>query len=307
MVRVPLAGRRVLVTGGHGFLGLHLCGRLLELGAEVHATTRRRSPSPSAGVQWSSPDLEDYDTVRGWLASLRPDLIYHLSGTVTADPGRELVLPTFRSLLMSTVHLLSAVAEREDSRIVLAASLTEPQGADPDASPSSPYAAAKWSASAYARMFHRLYGTAVVMTRPFMTYGPGQDSGKLIPHVVRCLLREEAPKLSTGRQEMDWIFVDDVVEGLILSGTVKGIEGRSFDLGTGSVLSVRAVVEEIVKAIEPRVQPTFGALPDRPLEPPRRADTETAWTELGWRPETPLASGVAKTIDSLRRELAEGQ
>ena len=64
-------------------------------------------------------------------------------------------------------------------------------------------------------MFFRLYGTPVVIVRPFMTYGPGQDIRKLIPHVIVSLLNGEAPKLSSGQQQFDWIYVDDVTDGFV--------------------------------------------------------------------------------------------
>jgi len=79
-------------------------------------------------------------------------------------------------------------------RIVLTASLTEPLAVEGAQTPHSPYAAAKWAASGYGRMFHELYGTPVVMLRPFMTYGPGQAPSKLIPAVTLSLLRGERPK-----------------------------------------------------------------------------------------------------------------
>jgi UDP-glucose 4-epimerase len=172
-------GEKVLVTGGRGFLGSHLCRRLLNCGVEVHATSRHPQSQQHTQVKWWQADLEDISAVRDLLATTKPDVIYHLAGSVGASPSLELVLPTFHSLLLSTVNLLTAVAETGCRRVILTGSLTEPQIGKSEPIPGSPYAASKWAANAYGRMFHELFATPCVIVRPFMTYGPGQDPRKI--------------------------------------------------------------------------------------------------------------------------------
>ncbi|MEP6935989.1 MAG: SDR family NAD(P)-dependent oxidoreductase, partial [Nitrospirota bacterium] len=146
--------QKVLVTGGSGFLGSHLCRRLVELGAEVHATSRATRAEQKSGFRWWQTDLADMTAARDLLATIKPDVIYHLAGFVGASPARELVAPTFHSLLLSTVNLLTAVTEIGCRRLILIGSLTEPEATKAEATPVSPYAAAKWAASGYGRMFH---------------------------------------------------------------------------------------------------------------------------------------------------------
>jgi nucleoside-diphosphate-sugar epimerase len=196
------------------------------------------------------------------------------------------------------VNLLIAATELGCRRIVLTGSLTEPDFTRDDRGiPASPYAAAKWASSVYGRMFHKLYGTPVVIARPSMTYGPAQDSRKLVPYVIESLLRGEAPKLTSGRQELDWVYVEDVAEGLIAAGWASGGEGSTIDLGSGAVHSLRAVVEKIAGRIGAPVEPVFGALPDRPLEKALVADTLPAKVKLGWEARTSLESGLDATIE----------
>ena len=168
-----IAGRRVLITGATGFLGSNLRLRLVELGAEVHGVSRRASPAAAdEGVRWWQGDFAEIESARDVLRSVEPELVFHLSGLVTANPDRDLVLPTLNSLLVSTVNTLVAADEAGCRRVVLAGSLNEPGGEVDAPVPSSPYAAAKWAAGAYARMFHQLYETPLVTARTFMTYGP---------------------------------------------------------------------------------------------------------------------------------------
>jgi nucleoside-diphosphate-sugar epimerase len=237
---------------------------------------------------------------RQLLSVVQPDVIYHLAGSVTALPGNEFVLPTFHSLLTSTVNLLAAVTEIGCRRLILCGSLNEPQAQQGEATPSSPYAAAKWAASGYGRMFQALYGTPVVILRTYMTYGPFQDTGKLIPSVILSLQKGQAPKLSSGRWQADWIYVDDVIEGFLAAAEMPNIEGRTIDLGTGRLTSVRTLIEQLVAIMRPSIQPLFGVLPDSPLKPECVANVVDSETRLGWRPTTSLSTGLVRTVEWYR-------
>jgi nucleoside-diphosphate-sugar epimerase len=296
------AGRKVLVTGASGFIGVNLCRYLGNAGSHVHATSRTKRSSEPGGPTWWQGDLADLATTRRLLSSINPDIIFHLAGMVGASTDIGLVLPTFHSLLASTVNILTVSAEGQPSRIVLVASLTEPQPGAGELTPGSPYAAAKWASGAYGRMFHGLYGTPCVMVRPFMAYGPGQDSKKLIPSVTQALLKGEAPKLSSGLWQADWVYIDDVVEGFLRAAQVYGIEGTTVDLGSGTLFSVRAVVEQLAVVIGSEIKPAFGALPDRPFEQVRLADTARALATLGWKASTSLERGLQQTVDWYRAQ-----
>jgi UDP-glucose 4-epimerase len=289
---------RVLITGASGFLGSRLRDRLLQLGAEVHATSRSSRVSDNPRLVWWRCDVAQLSAIRGLFDKLRPELIYHLSGRVTAKPEIDLVLPTFTSLLQSTVNVLTVATEFGCRRVVLAGSSTEPAGVD--ASPGSPYAAAKYCSNTYGRLFHKICGTPVVILRPFMTYGPGQAPTKLIPYVILSLLRQTAPELSSGMLKADWIYIDDVIDGFLAAGSEPEIDGSTIDLGTGALLSIRDIVGRIVAMLQPKVQPSFGVWPDRPFEEIRCADTRNAWERLRWQASTSIDQGLAQTISWFR-------
>ena len=175
---------------------------------------------------------------------------------------------------------------------------------DLDPVPSSPYAAAKWSATAWTRMFRSLYQTPVVVVRPFMTYGPGQHESKIVPYVINSLLEGSAPSLSSGAYLADWVYIDDVIDGFIQAATRTDVDGAVIDLGSGSLTSLRDVVNTIVGIMHAPIKPKFGAVPDRPREQPRIADVDQAARTLGWRSTTSLEAGLAATVEWHERQRA---
>jgi nucleoside-diphosphate-sugar epimerase len=224
-------------------------------------------------------------------------VVFHLSGLATGDPHIRHVLPTFRSQLLATIHVLTASAEIGCRRIILTGCLTEPQAGQVDNPPSSAYAASKWASNAFGRMFHCLYQTPVVIVRPFMVYGPNQNRKKVIPYSIESLMRGEQPQLTSGKWQADWIYVDDVIDGFIAAAEVPGIEGLTLDLGTGQLVSVEAMIRRIVEIMGVSVEPQFGALSSRVCEEVRVADLEHTRRVLGWEPRISLYEGIRRTVE----------
>ena len=299
-------GMVVLVTGASGFLGTHLCRRLVAGGARVHGVSRALRDSHDGGITWWQRDLEDVNAVRHLIAEVKPDVVYHLGGNGNGAPDLRLVLSTFHSLLTSTVNVLTAAAELGCGRLILVGSLEEPVGSVLTVAPASPYGAAKLGMAAYGRMFHRLFQTPVVILRTYMTYGPGQLDWKLIPSTIQALLEGRPPQLSSGQRRLDWVYVDDVIEAFLCAGRLPGLEGETLDLGSGSAVSIRDLVRSIVAIVGSPVEPVFGVLPDRPTEAVRLADIQHTYTRIGWRPAVSLEEGLRRTIEWLRRRHEQG-
>ncbi len=303
-VTAEFSGKTALVTGAAGFIGSALARRLRASGAAVHGVSRtERAGNPDCDRWWQS-DLGDLGEARRLLDAVRPDLVFHLGALVDGARNIELVLPALGANLLSTVNLMVALADLGRARLLLAGSL-EDAGLDAEPVPASPYAASKIAAGAYARMFRALYGTELVWVRLFMVYGPAQrDARKVIPYVITSLLRGEGPALSSARRLVDWVYVDDVVDAFLAAAVAQGVEGKTFDVGSGELVSVRSVVERLVEIIDPGIAPRFGAMPDRPLERERVADLTASSAWLGWKPRTSLDEGLRKTVEWYRGRVA---
>lgn len=296
-----LRSRRILVTGASGFIGSALCERLVGLGAEVHGVSRTATIPDRGPIRGWTADVGDYDAVRNVFTQVRPQVVFHLAGYVYGSRAIEHIRPALRDNLIATVNVLESAQACSCERVIVTGSQDEPEADEPQAArfvPSSPYAAAKFAANAYARAFHALYGLPVSIGRILMAYGPGQkDLNKLIPYVILALARGETPRLSSASRPLDWIYSADVVTGLLLIATGANLAGRTIDLGTGTTHTARQAVETIVKLMASPIVPAFGALDDRALEQRRAANIVATRALLGWVPETSFESGLQRTID----------
>ena len=291
-----IVGKRVLLTGASGFIGSKLCERLLLLGAKVHAVSRSQHPSQSSKAEWLHVDLSDLAQVRKAFQAVSPDFVFHLAGEVTGRRDLDFVASSFRANLVSGLNMLIATTEYGCDRLILAGSMEEPDPKEGMPVPASPYAAAKWAVSGYAEMFRALYGTPVINPRIFMVYGPGQrDLKKLIPYVATSFAKGQPPQLMSGERRIDWVYVDDVVAGLVCMLTRQGSEGARIDLGSGSLVKVREVVEILRRISGTRVHPCFGAIDDRKMEQIRVADTKQTQLRLRWKPVVDLETGLDRT------------
>jgi UDP-glucose 4-epimerase len=299
---VTLADRRVLVTGATGFIGSHAVRRFRRLGAQVHAVSRQDKPTDplEPGLTWWRCDLTQPEETTALVRQVAPDLVVHLASEVTGGRDPRLVPPTLWSNLASVVHLLSACLDVAGVRVVLAGSIEEPEPGDV---PSSPYAAAKSAATAYARMFHELWDLPATTLRIAMVYGPGQlDRTKLVPYVATSLLRGEPPELSSGHREIDWVYIDDVLDAIVAALDTPA-PGAVLQIGSGTSVSIRDTVDELVRLVRPDVAPRYGALADRALDAARIADPSGADAVIGWRAKTPLAEGLCRTVEWYREHL----
>lgn len=298
-------GTRVLVTGASGFIGSRLLDELVVRGAQVSGVSRRDRPDTDE-ISWRKVDLSDADAVDALFAEIDPHLVFHLSSWVSGRQNLHNVRTAFTGNVASAVNVLAAATASGCQRVVLAGSIEEPRCDDGDV-PSSPYAVSKSAQTLYARFFRAVYQTPVVVARISMVYGPGQrETAKVVPYSILSGLNGRAAELGGGARPIDWIYIDDVVRGLITLGEVSGIEGRTLDVGSGYTTTVEEMVTRIAAKLDAPA-PVIGTRPDRTMEIARCADPRETYVCTGFRPQVGLDAGLDATIAWFRTEHAAGR
>ena len=303
-------GERILVTGAAGFIGRRLVRRLVEAGAQVWAVVAPDEPPEGvaalpAEAQQLAFDLRDVEAVQGGLAEAVPYIVFHMAAVGVTNPQIDPMLALTVNA-GGTINLLETLKGRELDRIVSVGTCYEygAREAVEGLDPFNAYAASKVAAWAFGRMYWRAYDLPVVTVRPFQVYGPGQPDRALIPAAIRAALAGKDFPMTRGEQERDFIYVDDVVEGMLAAAQAPGIEGESVDLGTGQVYEIRQVITRIWEMVGAQGRMLAGALPYRLGEVMLSiADANRTTRLTRWQARVELEDGLGRTIEAIAEGL----
>ena len=307
--------KRILITGGAGFLGSHLCERLLAEGHNVLCLDNFFTGS-RANIRHLL-DNPNFECIRHDIINpiyLEVDQIYNLA--CPASPVHYQVNPikTIKTSVMGAINTLG-LAKRVKARI-LQASTSEVYG-DPEIHPQtenywgrvnpigirSCYDEGKRAAECLMMDYHRQNGVDVKIARIFNTYGPRMAvrDGRVISNfIVQALKGEEITVYGDGSQTRSFCYVEDLVEGLIrMMNSPNGFTGP-VNLGTPQEFTILELAKTLIRMTASSSRIVFKPLPqDDPVQ--RRPDIALARERLGWEPRVALAEGLEKTIDYFRK------
>lgn len=305
---MKLYGKRVLVTGVTGFIGSHLAERLVVEGARVSAIGRKPA------TEWRALGMAeeiDYHSATRWtreklepiVRSLRPEIIFHLAAAGVTEPYLD-AEEAVQFNVGATLALLQSVSQGEYERFVYVGTCYEyghtspPISEDVPLDPVNIYAASKAAASLFCQMYYKSYGWPTTIVRPFAAYGPRQSARALIPQVIDHALRGQDFEMTPGEQGRDWIYVSDLVEGLVRAAVAERAVGQTINLCTGEEHSVREVVSKVLALMGNPVRAVSGARPYRPGEVWHLVgDNRKAKELLHWEPQVHLEEGLRRTIE----------
>jgi nucleoside-diphosphate-sugar epimerase len=292
---------RILLTGATGFIGAHVARALADRGDEVHALTRGGSAEtrPAArddAIEWHHLDPTDRGAVAGAVRAVAPEAAVHLAWY--AEPGRYLdAIPENLRSLATTAVLLESLASAGCPRTVLAGSCVEARA------PSTIYAAAKKAAHDVAAGLARA-GVSTTCAHVFYLYGPGEDPRRVVPTVIRALLRGEPVAVGDGHETRDYLHVSDVASAFC--ALIDDDLGPSTDICTGRTVRLRDVFEVIGRETGRPELIRYGERQRDDRDFPATGDP-TPLTTTGWRPALELEAGIRDAIEYWTAELGCGR
>lgn len=306
-----MALRRLLVAGGTGFIGRHICYAALAEGYQVAALSLHPPTVPLSGVCYLRADLADIESLRRALDNAAFDYVINVGGYVDHRAywagGQQVIAAHLggvtnllklldRSMLKRYIHIGSSDEY---------GALPAPQREDMRENPISPYSWAKAATTQLLQMLWRTEHFPAVTLRLFLVYGREQGVQRFLPQIVRgCLLDARFP-VSEGCQLRDFCHVGDIAQGVLAALKASDADGEVINLASGQPRSIRETIETLCR-IAGSGTPEFGAIPYRAGENMALyADIGKARALLGWNPQIAFADGLADTIAGYRDSLRD--
>lgn len=305
----------VLVTGAGGFIGSHLVEKLVEHRAKVRAFVHYNSRGDPGLLSFARQtlldeveivfgDLRDHSAVRR--AAEGTSIVFHLGAVISIPYSYRHPYEVAETNLMGTLNVLQACRELAVDRLVHTSSsevygtaLQVPIDEGHRLQGQSPYSASKIGADKLAESYYCTYDLPVVTLRPFNTYGPRQSARAVIPTIITQALTKDKIHLGNLAPRRDLTYIADIVDGFLKVAQAPGVEGETFNFGTGSEISVGELAQMINELLGREIE----IVADDDRKRPGRSevqrllsDSSLARDRLGWEPKMSLEDGLQHTI-----------
>lgn len=313
--------RRILVTGGCGFIGSNLVKYLLENDRDISihildALTYAANLNNYTPEEWADPnlkftkgDVRDEETVTAILK--KADMVIHLAAETHVDRSIDNAYPFVRTDVFGTQVMLESIRRAPVERFihistseVYGRALVNPMDEMHPLNPQSPYAAAKAGADRLVYAYFLTYKLPVVIIRPFNNYGPYQFPEKVIPLFVTNAIEDSPlPVYGAGAFTRDWLHVSDHCRALerLMRIDLKSVQGEAINLGTGREWDVNYIAEAVINRLG-KSKELIKNVTDRPGHVQRHiSSVKKARDMLGWEARIKFEKGLLDTIDWYRK------
>ncbi|MDP1623943.1 MAG: NAD-dependent 4,6-dehydratase LegB [Bacteroidales bacterium] len=314
---MDIKNKKVLVTGGAGFIGSHLTEELLEKGCDVKVFVHYNSfnrwgwidyfpGDKKKNIEVFTGDIRDPNGVREAMKGC--DVVFHLAALIGIPYSYHSPDTYVDTNVKGTLNILQAARQLDVSRIIHT-STSEIYGTaqfvpiteEHPVNPQSPYAATKASADFLALTFFRSFKTPVVVVRPFNTYGPRQSSRAIVPTIITQLINGTGKViLGAVTPTRDLNYVKDTAKGFIRAAECDLALGEVINLGSNNEISVGDLAQKIAALMGKEI--IIESAEERMR--PEKSEVERLWAEnrkakelLGWQPSFDLESGLKETIE----------
>jgi nucleoside-diphosphate-sugar epimerase len=295
--------RAALVTGASGFVGSHLVRRLIREGWEVSVLARDPARVAEVLPQLPSSTIHHYggsaESIQGALEAARPDVVFHLASHFVAEHGQQDIEPLIDANIRLGLHLLEAMTRAGVRRLINTGTAWQ-HYLDEPYNPVCLYAATKQAFEDILAYYVSAGPISAVTLKLFDTYGPEDRRKKLIPVLLKAIRTGEVLQMSPGEQQLDLVFVDDVLEAYLRSAAWLSEDASAptggFAVSSGETVSLRELVDVFSSVAGAPLNVVWGA------RPYRKREVMLPWGSgkrlPGWTPKVALRDGIARTLRS---------
>ena len=304
--------KKILVTGGAGFIGSHLVEELINQGAKVSVIDIKIEPHSFFGVtklknkvQFQLLDIRNKIKVRKYLDKLSPEYIFHLAAEPIVEKAFENPLETFDTNIMGTVNILEAMRGNKKIKGIIVASTDKAYGKtkstyteDSPLKGDHPYDVSKSCMDLICSAYIKSYNSPIVITRFGNVYGEGDSNySRIIPGICEAIAKKKTLKVrSDGTYIRDYLYVKDVVQGYIfLLKNLEKIKGEAFNFSSKDTLSVIDLIKKVEKILGKKVK--YKILNNAKNEIPFQHLNDNKIRKLGWKSYYNLENSIAKVLE----------
>ncbi len=315
-----ISGKKILVTGSEGFIGSHLTGKLVELGAEVTALVQYNSFNSwgwldtlvsdiKKEIKVYTGDIREYDNIKK--AVNTQEIVFHLAALIAIPYSYQSPAAYVRTNVEGTLNVMQACLDYGVKKVVHT-STSEVYGSakyvpideNHPLQGQSPYSASKIGADKIVESFIRSFNLPAATIRPFNTYGPRQSARAVIPAVISQVLSDaDSIRLGALSPTRDFTYVKDTVNGFIRIAQVDESVGETVNIGSNNEISIGDLVKKILLLTGKQASIECD---DERLRP-RNSEVDRLWCNntkavslLGWKPSYTLDEGLKETIEWIK-------
>ncbi|MHA1941160.1 MAG: NAD-dependent epimerase/dehydratase family protein [Candidatus Hodarchaeales archaeon] len=300
--------KKVLVTGATGFIGRHTLPVLLDHDYEIHAVSSKTAELNAPGIRWHKSNLLNFNQIEALISKVCPTHLLHFAWYTI--PGKFWNSLENLSWLKASIHLLQQFVYHGGQRAVLAGTCAEynwnyifSSETITHTDPMTLYGRCKRSMQMVLEGIAKEMGLSAAWGRIFYPYGPYEHPDRLVPYVIRSLLKGKPAECSDGNQVRDFIYVKDVAEAFvkILDSPACG----AINIGSGQPVILKDLIFKIAKCLNMTDYVKLGIRKTPPEEAPYVvADICRLCSEIRWQPKYNLDQGIHNSIKWWRENLS---
>ena len=302
-----LKNKKILVTGGAGFIGSHLVKRLINEGAKVSVIVKYNSiiDCPRLVQVWDKinvieADLRNIDSVNE-MRKISFDLVFHLAAYNHVGDSFKHVLENVNSNFISTINLLNNGPKIKKlihmgTSEIYGIQTKLPFNVKEMPNPMSPYAVTKYASELFSLLKSKSNNLNLICVRPFNTFGPFQSEKAIIPEmIIKCLQNKEI-KTTGGKQTREFNYIDNIIDGILFLNKKVKHAIEPINVGSNTPISIKNLVKKIHKYTKSDSKLRIGSLKYRPNEIWRMQANNQFISSKGWKPKINFDNGLKFTI-----------